>query len=218
MITLACGYDARERVGYETFVSSVRRRTDSDVNFLKLDECGLGQRGTNAFTLTRFLVPYFCGFKGHAIFCDASDQIMLADVAELDALFDPRLAVQVVQHPNYSTRHRMKYVGTDMECPNVDYPRKNWASVMLINCEHPAWRTMIEGIDQMPVRDLLQLRWLGELEIGALPDEWNRLVDEGQPVDGAKIAHWTAGTPNLSSHYENAPGADIWRAEAAAAT
>lgn len=217
MIRLFCGYDRREQVGYDTFLSSVRRRASVPVDFNKVDECGLGQRGTNAFTLSRFLVPLFCHYQGRAIFCDASDQVMLADVAELDALFEPSLAVQVVQHPTYQTRHRTKYVGTDMECPNVDYPRKNWASVMLINCEHPAWRMMIEGIDQIPMPDLLRLRWLGELEIGALPDEWNRLVDEGQPVEGAKILHWTAGIPAWP-HYANSPGADVWRAEAAAAT
>jgi hypothetical protein len=217
MIRLFCGYDRREQVGYDVFRSSVHRRASTPVDFTKLDECGLGQRGTNAFTFSRFLVPHFCGYQGHAIFCDASDQVMLADVAELDALFDHRVAVQVVQHPTYSTRHRMKYVGTDMECPNVDYPRKNWASVMLINCEHPAWRVMLAGIDDMPIRDLLQLRWLGDLEIGALPDEWNRLVDEGQPVEGAKILHWTCGIPGFD-HYKNAPGAEWWHAEAAVRT
>jgi hypothetical protein len=213
MIRLFCGFDAREAHGYEVFVSSVRRRTDAAVSFEKVDEMGCNHFGTNAFTFTRFLVPRLCGFQGHAIFCDAVDQIMLADVAELEALFDPRYAVQVVKHANYTTRHPMKYRGTDMECPNVNYPRKNWASVMLMNCEHPAWRNVAD----FTMRGLLELRHVPEEAIGALPDEWNRLVDEGHAVDGAKLMHWTAGTPNLSRHYANSPGADLWRAEDSAA-
>ncbi len=218
MITLACGYDSREREGWEVFVSSVRRRTAQPVNFLRFGDAA-DFRGTNAFTLARFLVPYRMGFSGRAIFCDAVDQLMLADVAELDALFDPDMAVQVVKHPDYQTRHRMKYVGTDMECPNLDYPRKNWASVMIVNCEHPAWGwatpTVLAGV-QRP-REILDLSWLRDDAIGSLPDCWNRLVDEGHPVEGAKILHWTAGAPFLSYAYRDAPGADLWRAEAAAA-
>jgi hypothetical protein len=43
--------------------------------------------------LSRFLVPWLCNFKGHAIFADGSDMICLADIAELDSLFDPSKAV-----------------------------------------------------------------------------------------------------------------------------
>jgi hypothetical protein len=210
MLTLFCGYDEREREGLEVFVSSVRRRSTVQVDFRMCED--IEQVGTNAFTMARFLVADRMQFKGHAIFCDASDQVMLDDIAELSSLFDPKYAVQVVKHREYKTKHPVKYIGTDMECPNLDYPRKNWASVMLINCE--AWRDMTEkAVRGMKVRDLLQFKFLPDSDIGELPDEWNRLVDEGHPVDGSKIAHWTAGTPNLSSHYQNTPGADLWRNE-----
>ncbi len=213
MIHLACGYDPREHIGFEVFMSSVRRRSSAAVNF---SGCCFDNddRGTNAFSLARFLVPHQQGFAGRAIFCDAVDQIMLADVAELDSLFDIRYAVQVVKHPAYKTRHPMKYLGTDMRCPNVDYPRKNWASVMLINCAHPAWLWATpEGLSKVrSARSVLDLRWLPDEAIGALPDEWNRLVDEGQPVEGAKILHHTAGSP-MFEHYSNAPGADLWHLE-----
>lgn len=212
MLRLFCGFDDREKEGYDVFVSSVRRRTSESVDFTKIDECGHGQRGTNAFTYSRFLVPYFCDFQGMAIFCDASDQVMLSDVKELADLFDDRYAVQVVKHPKYETKHKMKYVGTEMECPNVNYPRKNWASVMLVNAGHSSWSRMLNRIEQPSLRDLLQFKWLEDDEIGELPNEWNRLVDEGHPVEGAKIVHWTAGIP-MFPHYRNAPGADLWRKE-----
>jgi hypothetical protein len=169
--------------------------------------------GSNDFTLSRFLVPYLMNYEGHAIFCDASDMVMLADVSELDNLFDEGSAVQVVKHPEYQTRHKTKYRGTSMECPNSVYSRKNWASVMLINCGHPAWRGI--GPDTLPkIGHLpsLQLRNCPDNVIGELPDAWNRLVDEGHSIDGAKVLHWTAGIPAFEA-YTDAPGADIWNRE-----
>jgi hypothetical protein len=211
MITLACGYDAREHAGWETFIASVRRRTESPIDFKRMDSWAM-QQGTNEFTASRFLVPWLCQFNGHAIFCDAADQIMLADVAELDALFDPRFAVQVVKH-DYKTRNPIKYIGTPMEAQNRDYWRKNWASVMLINCEHPGWAGMTPGrVRDMTMLELLQFQFLDDDAIGSIGDEWNRIVDEGQPIEGAKLLHFTAGIP-LFPHYRNAPGADLWFAE-----
>ncbi len=217
MIDLHCGFDPRELEGWETFISSVRRRTAAPVNFVRMGAMDMPV-GTNEFTYSRFLTPWMNDYKGHAIFCDAADMIMLADVAELDALFDPRFAVQCVQHKDYTTKHRMKYVGTDMHCPNRDYARKNWASVMLMNCEHPYWRVLDpRTLSSVAGLSLLQFGGLKKEEIGALPDCWNRLVDEGQPVEGAKIIHHTAGSP-LFDHYRNAPGADLWRIEYGART
>ena len=217
MINLFCGYDPREHEGWETFVASVRRRTASPINFRRMGAMDMPE-GTNEFTYSRFLAPYFCDFKGHAIFCDAADMIMLADVADLDALFDPRFAVQCVKHHDYKTRHPIKYQMTDMQCPNRDYSRKNWASVMLMNCEHPYWKTLTpQSMQGAHGVSLLQFAALKPEEIGALPDCWNRIVDEGQPVEGAKILHWTAGVP-LFEHYRNAPGADLWRIEYGART
>lgn len=206
MIRLFAGYDAREAMGFHVFVASVLGRTTPPLVAIGAIGAGANAGGSNAFTYARFTVPAMCGYSGHAIFCDASDMLMLGDVSELESLFDPRFAVQVVKHPPYKTRHRVKYCGTSMECPNVDYPRKNWASVMLMNCAHPAWRAL-EGA--IVGRALLQFDWLDDALIGALPDEWNRLVDEGQPVDGAKVLHWTAGSPGFP-YYQRAPGADHW--------
>lgn len=214
MITLFCGFDKREAIGFHVFVASVLERASVPVSFVALDSKGLPQ-GTNTFTFSRFLVPWLMGFRGRAIFVDACDMLMLSDVAELDALFDPRFAVQCVQH-DYQTRHPQKYIGTPMQCPNRDYPRKNWASLMLINCAHPAWRLLkpeqIREFAIAPV-SLLSFDWLHDSDIGALPPEWNRLVDEGQPVNDAKLMHWTAGIPAFP-YYRNAPGADQWHEQA----
>jgi hypothetical protein len=208
-----CGYDEREAIGYETFAASVQRRASKPVHLFRLDACGLPV-GSNAFTLSRFLVPELCCWSGWAVYADASDMLCLADITELDALRDDRYAVRVVKH-SYRTRHPVKYVGTEMECPNLDYARKNWASLMLINCAHMGWRTITrQSLTEARIRPILQFDMLMPGEIGELPDEWNRLVDEGQPVEGARILHWTAGIPAFE-HYRSAPGADLWRIERA---
>lgn len=211
-MNLFCGYDERESDGFHVFCHSVISRASQPVAIVPLSAMGLPQ-GSNTFTLSRFLIPYLMGFKGHAIFADASDMLMLGDVEELDAMFDPAYAVQLVKHPNYQTSHKIKYVGTDMECPNLDYSRKNWASLMIINCEHRVWSHFDpELIESAHPLSLLQFAAFDDSMIGDLPDSWNRLVDEGQDPDGAKLLHWTAGVPAFPA-YANAPGADAWHAE-----
>lgn len=209
MIRLFCGYDNRESAGFHTFVHSVIRQTSAPVAVYPLGASGL-QEGSNAFTFSRFKVPHLCGYKGRAIFCDASDMLLLADLAELNSLFDPRYAVQVVKHPDYQSRHESKYLGTDMQCGQSNYPRKNWASVMLINCEHPGWSAIYpQFIVSATAGKMLELRFLDDKHIGELPKEWNVLVDEGQDHAGAKLLHWTAGIPGFK-RYHDAPRGHDW--------
>lgn len=212
MLTIFCGFDDRESVGYHIFCASVLARSSIPVAFVPLRLRTINN-GTNQFTVSRFLVPYLMGYKGRAVFADAADMICLGDVAELQSLTDGvKGAVGVVKH-DYKTKHRVKYIGTEMESPNVDYERKNWASLMLINCEHPAWKAITPlSVDTWAMLDLLRFKFLDNSEIDSIPNEWNRLVDEEQPIDGGKILHWTAGIPGFK-HYAQAPGADLWRTE-----
>lgn len=205
MIRLFVGYDPREAVGWHVFVSSVLHRTTLPMQITPVE--GPQLDGSNAFTYARFAVPALCGYSGWALFADGSDMLCLADLAELWALRDERYAVQVVKHYDYTTRHPIKYRGTDMECPNRDYPRKNWSSVAIMNCAAPEWQyPPAEGIRLHQFADFAPER------IGALPPEWNCLADEGQNSDNAKLLHWTAGTPAFKQ-YAGAPRAAEWRAE-----
>jgi hypothetical protein len=209
LLRLFAGYDPRESIGFHVFSNSVLEHASAPVSIVALDSKGLPV-GTNAFTYSRFLVPYLCNYQGHAIFMDGSDMLMRGDIAELDTLFDPRFAVQVVKHPDYVTQHPRKYVGTTMECDNSVYARKNWMSCAIFRCDHPVWRAITPAtLAHAAGCSLLQLNPLDNADIGALPDEWNRLVDEGHPIAGAKVCHWTAGIPGFPA-YANAPGADWW--------
>ena len=218
MIDLYYGFDPREEVGCTTFVSSVIHHASVPVKLAPLHLGGMrgfyaaGQRdGTNSFTYARFLIPYMQGFTGWAIFMDGADMIVKADVAELIALREMDKAVMVVPH-SYKTRHPRKYIGTPLEADNDDYPRKNWSSVMLINCSHFAWRQLTpEKVAAMKGPDLHRFGFIPEERIGYLPATWNWLTDEYGPNPDAKVLHWTAGLP-IWTHYENAPHAEAWRA------
>ena len=213
MLNIFCGYDERESVGYHIFCQSVLSRSSIPVAFTPLQSNGMRQ-GTNAFTTSRFSVPALMGYKGRAVFADAADMVMLCDAKELqDELNKIEGAVGVVKH-NYITKNPIKYIGTDLESPNTNYPRKNWASFMLINCEHPAWQKITPEYLQIADRmyDLLQLSFIDDSDIQEIDNSWNRIVDEDQPLDGAKIVHWTAGIPGFK-HYQYAVGADIWQGE-----
>lgn len=208
MINLFCGYDRREAIGFHVFVASVLARVSQPVSIIPLASNGL-PTGSNNFTLSRFLVPYLMNYQGHAIFADAADMLALADVAELDALFDPAYAVQVVKRPDYTSQHKRKYIGTPLECEQSNYARKNWASLMLVNCEHSAWAGIYpESIRNARPLDLLQLIFCGDA-IGDLPARWNVMADEGDEIAGAALLHWTAGIPAIQ-HYSNSPGASVW--------
>jgi hypothetical protein len=160
--------------------------------------------GSNAFTLRRFLIPQIMKYRGFACFVDGADMVFLADPFELFALADPWKAVQVVKH-DYETQFPRKYLGSPMECENRDYVRKQWASVMLINCAHSAWRTMPEIHRDLDPLYFLQFKFIEDDRIGALPVEWNWLVDEMGENPDAKLLHWTAGIPLM-----NVPGSRHW--------
>lgn len=207
-VELFCGLDQREALGFAVFAHSVYARASRPVSITALGDMGC-PHGSNAFTVSRFSVAEIMGHEGHGIFCDASDMLMMSDIAELDDLFDPQYAVQIVKHPNYKTNNKVKYVGTSMECPNTNYERKNWASLFIFNAAHPAWKRELAPLSTV---QLLQFSFLSDSEIGEIPNEWNRLVQEGQPVEGAKLLHYTAGVPGFD-YYRDAPGAEHWHRE-----
>ena len=219
MIPVYVGFDPREEAGTHVFNSSLINRASCPVSIIPLHlnlfrsfYCAGHRDGTNAFIYTRFLIPFLQDFKGWALFVDGADMLMRADVLELWALRDLYKAVQVVQH-DYKTKHPRKYVGTRMEAANQDYPRKNWSSVMLINCSHYAWRQMTpENVEKMTGPELHRFSWMRPEFLGELPVEWNWMADEYGPNPKAKLLHWTAGVPAFE-HYKEAAHADEYRAQ-----
>lgn len=210
MIRLFTGYDAREADGWHAFVQSL---VETSSNYRLMPPLsGKQGDGTNTFTYARFEVPELCNWSGPAIFVDAADMILKADIAELAGLFDMDYAVQVVKH-DYRTKHAMKYVGTEMEAANHDYERKNWSSVILWNCGHIAHFRARDKIRSAIKRGdgkyLHRFGWLEDRLIGELPIAWNWLPQEDGENEHAKLVHYTLGIPAFR-HYAQDPMSQDW--------
>lgn len=155
------------------------------------------------FANSRFLTPLLAQ-TGWALFVDC-DVLFLADVAELFACADPEKALMCVQH-GVEWGYGTKMDGQQQ----VPYSRKNWSSVMLFNCDHPANRGLtLEMINTRPGRDLHRFCWLDDQFIGALPPEWNWLVGVQPLPDRPRIAHYTLGGPWLPN-WKPQPYDDLW--------
>lgn len=217
MIQVFAGYDLRESAGYHAFCQSVIDTCTEPVSIAPISLKQFkrfyreGQRdGTNEFIYSRFLVPYLMGYSGWALFVDGADMVCRGDLSELWALRDPTKAVQVVKH-EYLTQHPRKYIGTGMEADNADYEKKNWSSVMLINCGHPEWRQVDPAyVARSPGWVLHRFGWMQDRYVGELPMEWNWLSQEYGVNPQAKLVHYTVGIPAFK-HYENTEHADWWR-------
>jgi lipopolysaccharide biosynthesis glycosyltransferase len=218
MIRLFLGFDEREAAGSWLFTSSALRHTTLPMSITPLHLPSLKGYtethgdGTNAFIYTRFLVPFLCDYQGFALFVDGADMLCRGDLAELWAMRDVFKAVQVVKH-DYQTQYLRKYVGTPMEADNRHYPRKNWSSVMLMNCAHYAWRKITpQTLPNLSGEFLHRFQFLADDLIGALPPEWNHLVLEQEHDPDAKLVHFTLGIPGFK-HYKNSPFAGEWFGE-----
>ena len=211
-VRIFVGYDERESIVFHAFNQSILDNTKSTVSITPLHGPMLGdfdgqQDGSNRFVYSRYLVPLLMDFQGWAIFCDG-DMIALGDIAELWDLKDPTKAVQVVKH-SYKTTSKRKYIGTPVENDNVDYPRKNWSSVVIWNCGHPSNLCLTRDYVATAGPEVLhRFMWLRDSEIGALPKEWNMLVDEVECPD-PKLVHYTLGCPGIEG-YEDGKHSQTW--------
>jgi lipopolysaccharide biosynthesis glycosyltransferase len=163
--------------------------------------------GSNHFIYTRFLVPHLQEYTGWAIFIDG-DMIVRGDITELWELKNPYNDVMVVKH-DYQTRMPVKYLGAK----NENYPRKNWSSVILWNCNSfPNRKLTPEFVQHATGSELHRFSWLEDDRIGELPSEWNWLPDEYGVNRNAKLLHYTLGTPCFQE-FADTPQGDEWHRE-----
>jgi lipopolysaccharide biosynthesis glycosyltransferase len=212
-IPIFIGYDPREAVAYHTCANSIIRQASQPVAIVPLalnlfnDYTETHTDGSNQFIYSRFLVPHLMGYTGHAIFMDG-DMIVRGDIVELWNLREFDKDVQVVKH-NYKTKMTEKYLGAK----NEDYPRKNWSSVILWNCNsHPNRKLTPEFVQKSTGAELHRFTWIEDARIGELPREWNWLPDEYGPNLDAKLLHYTLGTPCFHE-FATTPQGDEWHRE-----
>ena len=213
MINIFIGYDPREAIAYHVCTNSIIRRSSQPValNPLALNALkGYDEKhtdGSNHFIYSRFLVHHLMNYKGWAIFIDG-DMIVRDDINELWEMRDDTKAVMVVKH-DYQTKMAEKYLGAK----NENYPRKNWSSMILWNCAHPANRAVTpEMVNKETGQYLHRFSWLKDEEIGSVDHSWNWLVGwYKEPKDGEpKVLHYTEGGPWFKE-YRDCEYSDVWK-------
>ncbi|MFN9622277.1 MAG: hypothetical protein ACK587_05520 [Cyanobacteriota bacterium] len=202
-IPVFIGYDPRERAATNVLMDSLYRQSSVPLAISPVvtpQLAGVFQRErdprqSTAFSFTRFLVPWLMGYQGWAIFMDC-DMLCRGDIAELWALRDDRFAVLCVQH-DHRPGESSKFLGEVQSA----YPKKNWSSLMLLNCARCTALTP-DYVNSASGLELHRFSWLeGDHQIGALPDRWNHLVDVQPPplepadAGGPTLLHWTLGGP-----------------------
>jgi hypothetical protein len=214
MIRVFIGYDEREAAAFGVLAHSIHARASAPVAIapVRLSElAGVYRREWNPlqstqFSFSRFLVPWLCGYEGWAIFMDC-DMLVLDDIAKLWGLRDERFAVQVVKHVHVP-KEDVKFLGA----VQTRYEKKNWSSVMLMNCAKCAALTP-EYVNAASGLELHQFKWLGgDSAIGEIPAAWNHLVGYDSPRRDASLVHYTIGGPYFEA-YRDCEYAEEWFAE-----
>jgi lipopolysaccharide biosynthesis glycosyltransferase len=212
-IPIFIGYDPREAIAYHTCANSIIRHASKPVSIIPLalnlfdDYSETHTDGSNHFIYSRFLVPHLMDYIGWAIFMDG-DMIVRDDIVKLWDLREVDKDVMVVKH-DYETKMATKYLGSK----NENYPRKNWSSVILWNCNsHPNRRVTPKFVQNATGAELHRFTWLKDERIGELPAEWNWLPDEYGENPDAKLLHYTLGTPSFHE-FANTPMGSEWHRE-----
>lgn len=197
------GWDSREDIAYRTCERSLWKHTKAPLDIFPIRQYEMRERNlywrehdplsSTEFSFTRFLTPYLTGYKGWAVFMDC-DFLWRGDVSKLMDYADPKYSVLVVKH-NYKPKEETKMDGAIQH----QYPRKNWSSLMLINCEHPDVQNNLtmKAVNIATGMYLHRFRWTTDENIGELPVTFNYLEGWHTKKDcpNPTAVHFTRGGP-----------------------
>lgn len=213
------GFDSQQRLAYDVCRHSILRHAAIPPEVISLNQQVLRERtlywrsedplASTEFTYTRFLVPHLARYQGWALFMD-SDFLVTSDIAELFTHADDRYALQCVPH-DYRPTESVKMDGQ----AQTSYPRKNWSSLVLWNCAHPANRIVTpELVNRETGAFLHRFQWLDDALIGTLPNTWNWLEGWNEPPAAGipKGIHYTRGGP-WYENWQHVEYGDLWRDE-----
>lgn len=220
LLPVFVGWDSKESVAFHVLAHSILKRATRPIALIPLTLSSVarhytrprGETESTEFSLTRFLVPFLCGFQGFAIFMDC-DMLCRCDLSDvwLYPLSNPGKAVYCCQH-DYTPRRATKFLGH----VQTAYPRKNWSSFMVFDNARCAALTP-EYVNTASGLDLHRFHWLrtpgmeDELgQVGAIPVTWNWLVGEYPENASAQILHYTNGTPCFPGLTEQS---ELWWSE-----
>ena len=196
------GYDPRERAATNVLIDSLYQHSSVPLAITPLVTSQLERQGlfwrardpkqSTAFSFTRFLVPHLMNYQGWALFVDC-DMLCRTDIKQLWDQRDDAYGVMCVQH-EHVPGETVKFLGEVQSA----YPKKNWSSLMLLNCSRCTQLT-VDYVNTATGLELHRFHWLkGDHEIGAIDCGWNHLVgvqalDELQ--ESPAMLHWTLGGP-----------------------
>jgi hypothetical protein len=163
-IPIFIGYDPRERAATNVLIDSLYQHSSVPLAITpmvtpQLENQGLFHRErdpkqSTAFSFTRFLVPYLMEYQGWALFMDC-DMLCRADIKALWDQRDDRYGAMCVQH-EHVPGETVKFLGEVQSA----YPKKNWSSLMLLNCSRCTNLT----VDYVNTASGLELRYSGGME------------------------------------------------------
>ena len=213
------GYDSKEDIAYRVCKQSLLNTSSLKVNIksLKLQELiakklytrSVDPLASTEFTYSRFLIPALMNYKGWAVFCDC-DFLFFKDISLLFDSIQGDKAIYCVQH-DYKPKEKHKMDGQQQTI----YPRKNWSSFIVYNCEHPSNKKLsIELVNSETGSFLHQFKWLKDDEIGSLDERWNWLEGwtSGHNKEKPYAVHYTRGGPWFSE-WQDVEFAKEWLAE-----
>jgi hypothetical protein len=215
VIKVFIGFDHVESIAWHTMAHSILRQATRPVaiipvniaNFRDFYSRARDPKQSNEFSFSRFLVPHLCNYEGYGIYFDC-DMMLRTDIAEIFKVLEsqPDKAIYVVKH-DYEPKDSIKYLNT----AQFKYPRKNWSSVMLWNCGHPANKAVTPAmVNEATPMALHRFGWLADDQIGELDVRWNWLVGEyAEPPSDVKNVHWTLGGPYFHE-YQDADLSQEW--------
>jgi len=238
-LTIFIGYDSREDICAKILAHTIRNfKSDISYNIIPLvysqlyaygyTNRELDKRGSTEFTMTRFLSapivnraasatwrPWMAS-SGHALalFLDC-DMMFTRSVDDLILEADLTKPVSVCKH-DYTSSFSFKMNRTNQE----SYPKKNWSSVTLWNCNHEEVSNLT--LDWANINEPSYLHRFSEFkeeDIGSLDKRWNYLVGEGMDREeyyGLKKdelpynIHHTLGSP-VFRLYQDSEYSDLWK-------
>lgn len=207
--TIYIGYDPREHRYAEVLKASIESKTTDQYNIVPIVQsevrrAGLYWRGTvdgknidqfdgkpfsTQFSFTRFLVPFLNQFSGLALFLDA-DMYVRTDITELFDTFNKNHPIACVKHV-YAPTETIKM---DDQVQTV-YPRKNWSSLVMWNCDHPDHKWLTVGdVNTKNGSWLHGFQWL-EGSIQGYDERWNWLDGHSSAEINPSLVHFTTGGP-----------------------
>lgn len=211
MINIFIGYDSKEKVAFNVLSYSILKNSSQPVAITPIylpNIKGVFDRERNSlssteFSFSRFIIPHLMDYNGWAIFMDC-DMLMVDDVSKLWNLKDEKYAIQVCKH-DYTPKNTTKFLNQ----VQTVYPKKNWSSLMLMNCNKCKALTQ-EYVNTASGLELHQFKWLDNEDlIGEIPLEWNWLADEYEMKNEVFNIHYTEGGPYFKN-YSNCDYADLW--------